>query len=259
MKTAITQLLLVGAMMAANCAFAASRAESTEAVKQQLAALAAGKSSNGGFATKQGKGRFAVVGCANTKLDDAVESSAKTLGGQLKFPIDVLTSGESVDALTAHERMKSLGLTVGVFIVNDPKQPMSLVAIEERWAIINLAKLLDGAMNGKAKRHRFGKELSRVAKALFSGVDLHKDTLAVSTGKDLDAVTSDPFDATTLVMVARGLPSYGLVAPRTVPYRRAVREGWAPAPTNDVQKAIWEEIKNPASRWDKDFKGEQKK
>ena len=25
-------------------------------------------------------------------------------------------------------------------------------------------------------------------------------------------------------------------------YRKACREGWAPAPTNDVQKAIWEDI-----------------
>lgn len=35
----------------------------------------------------------------------------------------------------------------------------------------------------------------------------------------------------------------GMQSPRRVPYKIAVKEGWAPAPTNDYQKAIWEKVK----------------
>jgi len=28
-----------------------------------------------------------------------------------------------------------------------------------------------------------------------------------------------------------------------VPYRKACEEGWAPMPTNAIQKAIWDEVK----------------
>ena len=35
---------------------------------------------------------------------------------------------------------------------------------------------------------------------------------------------------------------------RYVTYRQACIEGWAPAPTNDVQKAIWEKVHSEKER-----------
>ena len=35
---------------------------------------------------------------------------------------------------------------------------------------------------------------------------------------------------------------------RMVTYKRACEEGWAPAPTNDIQKAIWERAKADKER-----------
>ena len=35
---------------------------------------------------------------------------------------------------------------------------------------------------------------------------------------------------------------------RKVSYKRACIEGWAPAPTNDIQKAIWEQAKADKER-----------
>ena len=34
----------------------------------------------------------------------------------------------------------------------------------------------------------------------------------------------------------------GVTPLRIATYRQACREGWAPAPTNDVQKAIWDKV-----------------
>ena len=35
---------------------------------------------------------------------------------------------------------------------------------------------------------------------------------------------------------------------RKVSYKKACIEGWAPAPTNDIQKAIWEQVKADKER-----------
>ena len=35
---------------------------------------------------------------------------------------------------------------------------------------------------------------------------------------------------------------FGVSKERRVPYRVACQQGWAPAPTNDYQKAVWEEV-----------------
>ena len=32
------------------------------------------------------------------------------------------------------------------------------------------------------------------------------------------------------------------IGKRSVPYSRACREGWAPPPTNDVQRTIWKQV-----------------
>ncbi len=40
---------------------------------------------------------------------------------------------------------------------------------------------------------------------------------------------------------ARGIP-----LTRRTTYKQAVKEGWAPAPTNDIQRAVWDEVKNGA-------------
>jgi hypothetical protein len=36
---------------------------------------------------------------------------------------------------------------------------------------------------------------------------------------------------------------FGVTRPRRVAYRQAIKEGWAAAPTNDYQRAVWEEEK----------------
>ena len=46
--------------------------------------------------------------------------------------------------------------------------------------------------------------------------------------------------------VYRAVEKLGIPDEREVPYVKALREGWAPAPTNDAQRAAvqkWEEVK----------------
>ena len=41
-------------------------------------------------------------------------------------------------------------------------------------------------------------------------------------------------------MILNAARQAGISSPRRVPYKLAVKEGWAPPPTNDFQKAIWD-------------------
>ena len=55
-----------------------------------------------------------------------------------------------------------LGAGAAVFIVNDEKLPMSLVATEAGWGVLNVAALDEGK--------RFNKEFNRVLIMTFGGL-----------------------------------------------------------------------------------------
>ena len=48
--------------------------------------------------------------------------------------------------------------------------------------------------------------------------------------------------------MARNLNALGFKPRRRLTYRRACQEGWAPAPTNEFQKAVWEQVKADKER-----------
>lgn len=64
----------------------------------------------------------------------------------------------------------------------------------------------------------------------------------VTSLKELDALPRTPCPD-TYRSVREGALKFGIRQARRTTYRQAVREGWAPTPTNDVQRAIWEEVK----------------
>ena len=57
----------------------------------------------------------------------------------------------------------------------------------------------------------------------------------------LTATTSKP-TAQSVMAVAAGARANGVPMVHRVPYMLAVKQGWAPAPTNDVQKAVWDRV-----------------
>ena len=71
----------------------------------------------------------------------------------------------------------------------------------------------------------------------------------IHTPKDLDAVTLEEYGVDVQMALARLLPSYGVIPYTQTTYRKAVQQGWAPAPTNEYQKAVWDKVhaapKNP--------------
>lgn len=242
MNNTIRIMVTAVTLMTAVSAFAVSRAASTEEMKRKLQELSTQHSKIGGLLTRPGKGCMAIVSAQKLYGKDDLKKYIDMYSGQFKYPIQCLTCEPGVSIANATERRTALKADVAVFLVDDAALPMSLVAVEEKWAIINVAKVIEKGVEKSVNDKRLQREFSRTFKALFSGVEKTKDMTAVAKSADLDRIKSDPIDAQTLFSIINGMHSYGLVPPRTVPYRRAVREGWAPQPTNDVQKAIWNEV-----------------
>ena len=74
---------------------------------------------------------------------------------------------------------------------------------------------------------------------LARGEPLMRD---VRKPRDLDAADFENFGIEEIVHLRESVKSYGLVPWHQATYRTACQEGWAPQPTNEFQRAIWNEI-----------------
>ena len=132
---------------------------------------------------------------------------------------------------------------VSLFIVDDETLPMSFVAPEERWGMVNIAKLWDA--RPQFFEARVKKELAR-GFSITSGcyVSSYENILmsGISGAEGLDRAPNWELPVDVVKCSLRALEGFGVTPYQPVSYRKAIMEGWAPAPTNDVQKAIWDKV-----------------
>ena len=155
----------------------------------------------------------------------------------------------SVNGIPSRADVEKADVTVAVFAVNDPALPALLAAPEERWSLVNVAKLGVGLSNSAASdvllATRFRAELMRAFSLVAGGAssqypnNIHMATeVAQLDSMDADALTMDVIQRCQNHL----LKNLNVRPERIVTYKKACEEGWAPAPTNDVQKAIWDKV-----------------
>jgi hypothetical protein len=133
-----------------------------------------------------------------------------------------------------------------LFVVDDATLPPLVSAPESRWAMVNVAPLRIGRGAEPAYfTARFRKELTRGFALLAGAQDSSFPNSLL--GCITDPARLDSFADTRLpVDVAKRFASYvrgyGITPAEEVSYLQAVKEGWAPSPTNDVQQAIWDKV-----------------
>lgn len=147
-------------------------------------------------------------------------------------------------------KIKSSGGVVGVGIFDDPGLPGFLAAPEEGWAIVNVSALGRDKPNQEVLNARLRKETLRAFAFVTGGAyqakacSLMRDVKSLA---DIDAI-QERFGLDTIAHIRSSAPFYGLVPWYQTTYVKACEEGWAPAPTNDIQKAIWERVKADKER-----------
>lgn len=242
MKKAHLFMTIVILVVAALEGEAASRAKSAGEVMERLKDASLSSATTTEFCTRPGAGKIGIVSMQTLFGERELKASAEQFARQLKIPVSFLQVEGAADMQSLEQKMGVLGLDMALFVVDEATLPMSLICLEQRWGVINAKHVLEGDPKDKARSMRLRRAMARVFKALLCSGSTARGVSAVRTGKDLEALPADPIDVASLMQMINSLQSFGLRPPRTVPYYRACKEGWAPAPTNDVQRAIWEKV-----------------
>lgn len=197
----------------------------------------------GGFLEIKGKGYVAILNGGTEITEETVREILKPLVDFTRgLNVEVRTVGPFTLAKARPEREKA-GAGACVFIADDAELPMSLVALEEGWGMVNLAPLREGIPDAEKFARRFRKELVRIASIVFSGAKsqyMVSPLQSVTSVAELDKIVGEQFGIDTMMGVVKHLPEIGVVPDQRITYREACRKGIAPAPTNEYQKAIWE-------------------
>lgn len=240
-------LIAVAALVAG---FQVIAAETGAPAKQQPDVQARAKMERklGGFLVKPGsqKGLVLVLDAQKTVAPDKTAAMVKRLAdiSLINFKY------ESADPSVAADGdwtglLKRKSATALVVIVSDDKTAPLLVSPDEQWAVVN-AKRLELGLNEDGKKRFLA---DRVLKQVLRGIALMSGSACrfrQSPGSaygilDLDN-RGDMLPMDQVQQLSDYLGRLGATHVKRTSYRKACQEGWAPQPTNDIQKAVWDEV-----------------
>lgn len=138
-----------------------------------------------------------------------------------------------------------------VAIVDEPGAPTILTAPDERWARINIAPLTEGNPDPKILALRVNKQMWRAFAFVAGGAFTTTEGCLLkpaATVAQLDAIRGRTIGPDSYMRIHSYLTDIGCSSAGYTTYRRACEEGWAPAPTNDVQKTIWKQVHEMPSK-----------
>ena len=182
------------------------------------------------------RGKIVYVNCQKAADVSLLKENADYYAKELRLEIEVAEG--SFDF--ANPKVQG---EASIFVVDDPKLPISIFAPEARWGVVNVAPLKSDKPQFFTARVK--KELSR-AFGFLAGAVASQYTGALTAGmtkvEDLDKHPDWHLPLDVMPRFQNYLKGYGIVPYELKTYREACQAGWAPNPTNDVQKRIWDEV-----------------
>ena len=208
---------------------AAKRAKTQEILMKKVGGLVARSGSQ--------KGEIVYVNCQTRAPKAWIDESIEYFKGETKFKVTYQTG------LFDFASPKVVG-NATLFIIDDEKMPALLVAPENRWAFVNIAAI------AKEKRPAFfearvKKQLSR-GFAYLCGASNSQFPMALTRGitkqEELDVNMDYRLPVDIFQRFRPYMETLGVKPEVSVTYKKACEEGWAPAPTNEFQKAVWDKV-----------------
>ena len=192
----------------------------------------------GGRLAKPGtqRGEVAVVDCQKSADRAWLEESIAYFSKCSRFNV-TLSQGE-FDVMKPQVKG-----SLSLFVVDDARLPSVLAAPDDRWALVNVAKLRSDKQ--PFFKARVQKELSRAFAILcgaFATTFPQALPGAVAKVEDLDAFVDPSLPMDVLSRFPGYTKAFGVTPAVITTYRNACLQGWAPPPTNDYQKAIWDKV-----------------
>lgn len=162
------------------------------------------------------------------------------------FPVTKLCKeppAENVSAYALAKGMQSEEFPVVVAIVDNASMPGLAAYPEEALAVVNVAKYRCDD-EGRFSR-RITRELWRAfgfAMGAYADQPQGDVLQAVFSNERLDKVRSPILSPMRSGGVIRAAHELGLRPMQPTTYEVACQEGWAPPPTNDLQRAVWNRL-----------------
>ena len=200
----------------------------------------------GGMVTKpnSSKGRIVIVNSQNEVPLDVLTEALEQFKLSLRVDFEV-QSYYGMPVLPTDARSK---FNANAVIVVKNEEPQATLAVfpDQNYAEINLRPLFNVAPTNEISRARVQKELIRaVAYVCGAASSPRPESLTgnISSLKDLDAIPNHQLPPDIVKRLQTHLPQMGVTPVTRATYLKACQEGWAPAPTNDIQRAIWNEVR----------------
>ncbi len=134
---------------------------------------------------------------------------------------------------------------VVIILLESDSLPSILVAPESQWGIVNVGALKKDKPRQEVLDSRTRKEIWRVAAYIMGAANSMFQPCLMRTiayPRELDMLrdqvpSPEPFNKMMMSALRFGMKPIEITT-----YQRACEQGWAPPPTNDIQKAIWEKF-----------------
>ena len=183
------------------------------------------------------RGEIFYVNCQQRAPKEWIDESIMYFAEETKFKISYKEGSFDLAA-------PKIEGNATLFVIDDENLPAILVAPENRWAFVNVAPIATEKRPAFFQA-RMKKELSR-GFAYLCGAANSQFPMALTRGivsrSDLDKNIDYRLPVDLFQRFRTYMDPLGVKPQILVPYRKACQEGWAPAPTNEVQQAIWDKV-----------------
>lgn len=163
-----------------------------------------------------GEGKILVVNACDAPAAP-LDAAARTVGNLLLVNVEVAKGEWSFQ--TAQRNFESTGANAAVFVVRDSSLPMSLVAMEARWGVVNAEGLSEKSLK---------KEVLRVATVVLGGASSKYSASTmrpVFSRDDLEKKAGEVITFDSLMSIFTYLPEMGVKQYRMMTREDAIEEG----------------------------------
>ena len=222
----------------------ADRGNTTNRMDAVREAIARRERLMGGFLSKpgSGEGRIVFVDCQDRFRHDALQDIARQLGQLSRLGIAAVRGEKGLDPASAR---KAHGAEIALTMADRPGEPLLLLAPEDGWGMVNVARIPAGdcfaAGCSKALLRAFGL-------LCCGGISMQQGNIMSEAKLENTSGLQNVLPQDVTIRQLKYLADMGVKPQIRATYKKACEEGWAPAPTNDVQKAIWEKVKSDKER-----------
>jgi hypothetical protein len=192
-------------------------------------------------------GLFVFVNNQHAVKETILNKPVEMLKADFNINIKSLSSeGKKFDLKNIPAELKSFGAKGGIYFINDPAFPVVLAAAEDGWGVLNMAPIVADAPDSIKLNKRVQKLINRLFANIHGVADpsmmpacVMKHAVGLA---GVDSLICSTFSPEANSKITAYLNKAGYKQRKCGTYYDACEEGWAPTPTNAVQKKIWDKV-----------------